>query len=124
MQRILLVEDENDIRVLYAEYLRDRGYVVIEAPDGDSGMQKALSEEWDLMLLDIVLPGQDGVQLLKTIKSNEKIKDKPVIVLTNVNIESVLNEVFRLGADGFLVKSEITPEKIVSEIQAVWQKYS
>jgi len=124
MKKVLLVEDEKEIRELYAGYLRDMGYTVIPAEDGTVALQKALAEEWDIMLLDIMLPGQDGIQVLKMIKANERLRDKPVIALTNLNIESVINEVFNLGADGFLVKSEITPDKIINEVETVLQKYS
>jgi len=124
MKIVLLVEDEKEIRELYALYLTDIGYTVISAEDGTVALKKALSEDWDIMLLDIMLPGQDGIQVLKSIKSNDKIKDRPVIALTNLNIESVINEIFDLGADGFLVKSEITPDKIVSEVESVLQKYA
>ncbi|PIS22760.1 response regulator [candidate division WWE3 bacterium CG08_land_8_20_14_0_20_41_10] len=124
MKKILLVEDEKEIRELYALYLTDMGYTVISAEDGNVALQKALVEDWDLMLLDIMLPGQDGIQVLKMIKANERLRDKPVIALTNLNVESVINEIFDLGADGFLVKSEITPDKIVSEVETVLQKYS
>ena len=124
MKKILLVEDEKEIRELYALYLTDMGYTVISAEDGNVALQKALAEDWDLMLLDIMLPGQDGIQVLKMIKANERLRDRPVIALTNLNVESVINEIFDLGADGFLVKSEITPDKIVSEVETVLQKYS
>ncbi len=124
MNKVLLIEDEKDIRSVYAEYLRDSGYEVLEAPDGVIGLKKALEEAWDVMLLDIMLPGEDGLQLLKKLKVTETVKDRPVIALTNLNIDSVINEMFDYGADGFLVKSEITPDKIVSEIEAVLQKYS
>ena len=123
MKKILLIEDEPDIRALYKEYLVDRGYAVVEAVDGKSAIQKAESEEWDIMLLDIILPGQDGIQVLKTIKSNNILRDKPVIALTNLNIDSVLNEAFELGVDGFLIKSEITPDRIAGEVETVLQKY-
>lgn len=124
MKKVLLVEDEKEIRELYAQYLGDMGYTVISAEDGNTALQKALSEEWDIMLLDIMLPGQDGIQVLKMIKADERLRDRPVIALTNLNIESVTNKIFDLGADGFLVKSEITPDKIVNEVETVLQKYS
>ena len=124
MKKILLIEDEADIRSVYAEYLRDSGYEVLEAQDGIVGYRKALEEEWDVMLLDIMLPGQDGIALLKKIKAEDKTANKPIIALTNLSVESVINQVFDQGADGFLVKSEITPDKIVTEVESVLQKYS
>ncbi len=124
MKKVLLIEDEADIRALYAEYLRDNGYEVLEAKDGIVGLDKALKELWDIMLLDIMLPGQDGIELLRKVKADLNVKDRPVIALTNLNIESVINQVFDQGADGFLVKSEITPDKIINEVETVLQKYS
>lgn len=124
MKRILLIEDEADIRILYAGYLRDNGYEVIEAQDGLVGYKKAVEEDWDVMLLDIMLPGQDGIALLKKVKADAKAGNRPIIALTNLNVESVINQVFDQGADGFLVKSEITPDKIVTEVESVLQKYS
>ncbi len=124
MRRILLIEDEPDIRSLYAGYLRDSGYEVAEAGDGIAGYTKATQEDWDVMLLDIMLPGQDGIALLKKIKSDPKNSGKPIVVLTNLSVESVVSQVFDEGADGYLIKSEITPDKIVTEVESVLQKYS
>lgn len=113
---ILLIEDEEVIRELYAEVLRDAGYKVIEARDGDTGLKRALGDEWDIMLLDIMLPGSDGLQILRYIKENERLKVKPVILLTNLGNETIIKEAFTKGADAYLIKSEITPDKIVSEV--------
>jgi len=124
MKKILLIEDEADIRTLYAGYLRDNGYEVIEAQDGIVGYTRASEEDWDVMLLDIMLPGQDGIALLKKIKAEDKTANKPIIALTNLSVESVITQVFDQGADGFLIKSEITPDKIVAEVESVLQKYS
>ncbi|HLC93831.1 MAG TPA: response regulator [Patescibacteria group bacterium] len=113
---ILIVEDEADIRLLYAEVLRETGYNVHEAPDGTVGLDKALHEPWDLLLLDIVLPGSDGINILKKIKEDPNLKKKPVLLLTNLGVEHVINDCFELGANGYLIKSEITPDKIVDEV--------
>lgn len=123
MPRILLVEDEKDIRSLYAQYLKESGYEVLEAEDGLKGLELALEGNWDIMLLDIMLPSQDGIAVLKKIKSAPNIMDKPVIALTNLWLDSVINEMFDIGIDSYLIKSEITPDKIVAEVEAVLQKY-
>lgn len=114
---ILLVEDEQDIRLVYAEVLRDVGYKVIEADNGVNGLQRALDSDWDLLLLDIMLPGEDGMHILKHIKENDRLKTKPVLLLTNLGSETIINECFDMGADGYLIKSEITPDKIIEEVQ-------
>ncbi len=113
---VLIVEDEADIRALYSEVLRDAGFNVIEAPDGTTGLDRAAEGNWDILLLDIILPGSDGVNVLKKIKANPAINNKPIILLTNLGVEHVINECFEIGADGYLIKSEITPDKIVEEV--------
>lgn len=121
-KNILLIEDDTDIRMVYAEVLRDAGYKVLEAQDGDLGMKKAFSDNWDLMLLDIMLPGEDGMKILKHVRANDKYKGKPVILLTNLDSPSIINEGFNLGADGYLIKSEITPDKILNEVSVYFKK--
>ena len=113
-KKILIVEDEIDLRVLYAEVLRDAGYVVEEAPDGEIGLHKILNFAWDMLLLDIMLPGKDGLRILKEMGINSK--RGPIIMLTNLNSEHIIQEAFKMGADGYLIKSEITPDKIINEV--------
>jgi DNA-binding response OmpR family regulator len=115
-KNVLLIEDEADIRALYAEVLRSEGFNVIEAADGSTGLIKAVSEPWDILLLDIILPGSDGVNVLKKIKENPSLKDKPVVLLTNLGVDNIINECFEIGAAGYLIKSEITPDKVVEEV--------
>jgi len=114
---ILLIEDEEEIRIVYSEILREAGYKVLEASDGIIGLKRALDDNWDLLLLDIMLPGEDGLHILKAAKENIRLKFKPVILLTNLGNEAIINESFKVGADGYLVKSQITPDKIVEEVR-------
>lgn len=117
IKKVLLVEDEEDIRAVYCEVLKEAGFEVVEASDGVIGLKKALDEEWDLLLLDIMLPGEDGLHVLKSIKENMRLKFKPVILLTNLGNDSIVNEAFKAGAEGYLIKSQITPDKIVEEVR-------
>ena len=114
---VLLVEDEDDIRQVYAEILRDSGFKVLEARDGDEGLKAGLNEKWDVLLLDIMLPGEDGLQILKSLKENIRLKFRPVILLTNLGNESIVNQAFKEGAEAYLIKSQITPDEIVKEVQ-------
>jgi len=116
-KKILIVEDDQDVRELYAEVLRDEGFEVEEAVDGQSGIAKVLEGTYDLLLLDIMLPKFDGLEVLKTIKEKAKVKGIPVILLTNLGREAIIKEGFSLGADGYLIKSEHTPEEIVDEVK-------
>jgi len=114
---LLLVEDEEDMREVYSEVLRDAGYKVVEAQDGNIGLKKALESHWDLMLLDVMLPGEDGLHILRFVKENERLKNKPIVLLTNLGSEPIINEAFNMGVDAYLIKSEITPDKIVAEVE-------
>ncbi|MFZ5425250.1 MAG: response regulator transcription factor [Patescibacteria group bacterium] len=113
---VLIIEDEQDIRDVYTEVLQDSGYIVIGAGDGNTGKDMAFNQPWDLMLLDIMLPGEDGLHVLKEVKSNPNLANRPVILLTNLGSEPIINESFNVGADGYLIKSEITPDKIIAEV--------
>ncbi|HXK52514.1 response regulator [Candidatus Nomurabacteria bacterium] len=115
---ILLVEDEDDIRSVYAEVLKDDGFTVIEASDGLSAYDLAVNKFWDLMLLDIMIPKLDGIGLMKRLAREDKLDSRPVILLTNLGNDSVIAEAFDLGASGYLMKAEITPDKILQEIKA------
>jgi len=116
-KRILIIEDDQDVRELYAEVLRDEGFDIEEAVDGQSGLTKVLGGSYDLLLLDIMLPKLDGLEVLKIIKEKAKVKGIPVVLLTNLGREAIIKEGFQLGADGYLIKSEHTPEEIVEEVK-------
>lgn len=116
-KKILIVEDDQAVRELYAEVLRDEKFSVEEAVDGQSGLAKILENGYDLILLDIMLPRFDGLSILKTIKKKSGLKDIPIILLTNLGRESIIKEGFALGANGYLIKSEHTPEQIVNEVK-------
>lgn len=115
-KRILIIEDDQDIRELYSEVLRDADFDVAEAIDGETGKAKALGGDYDLLLLDIMLPKVDGLAILKAVKSTDAVKDKPVVLLTNLGRESIIKEGFALGADGYLIKSEYDPGQVVNEV--------
>lgn len=77
-KKILLVEDEKDLRVFYGEEMKEEGYEIVPAKNGDEALQKFEKEHPDLVLLDIVLPGLDGIQTLSMIKAKDR--DIPVIL--------------------------------------------
>jgi len=116
-KKILIIEDDQEVRELYAEVLRDGGFDLDEAVDGQSGLARVLKGKYDLLLLDIMLPKFDGLEILKTIRQKEELKDLPVVLLTNLGREPIIKEGFELGADGYLIKSEHTPGEIVQEVK-------
>lgn len=113
---VLLVEDEKDIREVYAEVLKDAGFEVMEAADGLEGKRLAVEKLWDIMLLDIMIPELDGMSLLKELRSDDRFSDRPIIMLTNLGNEHIITEALSMGAQGYLIKAEITPDKIINEV--------
>ena len=119
-KKLLIVEDEQDIRELYSEILREEGYEVIEAWDGQVGLKEALSGKFDLILLDIMLPKIDGLHILKEIKKKPELSKIPIILLTNLGADAVIKEAFTLGAEAYVIKSEYTPDQVITEVNKVF----
>lgn len=113
---VLLVEDEADIRLLYAEILMDAGYEVVQAKNGEEARDGVQNVDWDILLLDIILPQEDGLQLLRDFKDTSYTKKGPVIVLTNLKSNHVMNDADELGVYGYIVKSDITPDEILTQV--------
>lgn len=103
-KKILMVEDEADIREAVQASLKSRGYTVITAADGEEGLRKIRSEKPDLVLLDIVMPKIDGWQVLKTIRSDEATRELPVVMLTANRETSSLIESQSQKATDYLMK--------------------
>ena len=115
-KKILIVEYEKDIRDLYHEVLSDSGFGVAVAVDGETGLKEATSGDFDLVLLDIMLPKMDGLQILREIKKDPKLENLKVILLTNLSTDNVIKEGFAIGADSYVIKSEITPDQLIEEV--------
>ncbi|HLD11456.1 MAG TPA: response regulator [Patescibacteria group bacterium] len=115
-KKLLLIEDEIFIRDLYQKELSRNGYAIVTADDGLEGVKKAVEETPDLILLDIMLPIKNGIEVLKELKKHPSTKHIPVLLLTNLGQESIIREAFSLGAEGFLLKSELVPKQILQEL--------
>ncbi len=116
--RILVVDDETSIRTLLRRLLTSEGYVVDEAADGSAALEKTLASAPDLLLLDIMMPGQDGLDVLADLRQTS---DVPVILLTAKGDEAHRVLGFRFGADDYVVKPFSTAE-LVGRIAAVLRR--
>ncbi len=116
-KKILLVEDEDFIRELYIRQLVKAGFVVKGAVDGQSGLDVLKNEQFDLLLLDIMLPGMNGLQLLREFKTQNPKSPMITILLTNLGQEAVIKEGFELGAQAYLIKASYTPDQVVNEVK-------
>ncbi len=116
-KKILLVEDEDFIRELYARQLAKAGFLIKTAVDGQSGLEVLKNETFDLLLLDIMLPGMNGLQLLREFKTKNPSSSMITILLTNLGQEAVIKEGFELGAQAYLIKASYTPDQVVNEVR-------
>lgn len=116
-QRILIVEDDFYIHDLYERQLTKEGFEVKVAENGEDASALLKEFEPNLVLLDLMLPKKSGFDVLKEIKGTEALKGMVVLLLTNVTQDDSIKEGFKLGADGYLVKSAYTPSQVVSEIR-------
>jgi len=118
--KVLLVEDEMFVRELYERVLKQAGLEVITATDGITGLQAA-DEKPNLILLDIMMPGLNGIEVLRRLKQNANTSSIPVVLLTNLGQESIIKQALDLGASGYLMKVRITPYQIVAHVQEFLQ---
>lgn len=122
MKKILIIEDETFIADVYSHELTKAGFSVKTAKDGPSGLKALEEENFDLLLLDIMLPGIHGLELLKQWRVKHPASKMPVLVLTNLGQDEVIKEAFTLGAQGYLIKASYTPNQMVTEVQNALQK--
>ena len=115
-KKILLIEDEFYISDLYKMMLESANFEVILGMDGEKGLKLAQSLP-DLILLDIMLPKMNGIMLLKKLKSNEKTKNIPVVLLTNLGQESIIKSAFELGVCGYLLKVRLEPKDLSTQVR-------
>ena len=110
--RILIIEDDKFLLKLYSNKLRRAKFEVIKAVSGEEGLTKAINLKPDLVVLDLVLPGISGFDILNDIKLRSKTKDIPIVILTNLGQESDIKKGLELGAVDYLVKANFSINKL------------
>ena len=122
MTKILLVEDDPLIYRMYQKVLKLEGFTTDLAKDGQEGLNKLKTSKPDIILLDVMMPKMNGIEMLSKIKADSKTKSIPVIILTNVADAGVNHELFGKGASMIIVKSETEPDQVVGWINSVLEK--
>lgn len=120
--KILLIEDEDYIRDLYIRQLNLGGFLTDGFAKAEEGLQALQKNSYDLVLLDIMLPDKSGLEVLKEIKENNNTKNIPVVMLTNLGQEIIIEKAFKLGAEGYLIKASLTPDQMVQEVRNILDK--
>ena len=115
--KILLIEDDKFISDLYKDGLEWAGLKMITAYDGKEGMEKIKSENPDLILLDLVLPTMNGFEILEKIKRDDKFKNIPIIILSNLSEKEDVKKAMELGADDYLVKVKFSIKEVIAKVK-------
>lgn len=118
--RVLVVDDEDRIRRLLKMYLEKEDFIVVEAENGEEALETALNEEFDVILLDLMLPGMDGEEVCQELR---KTKATPVIMLTAKGEEANRVQGFEIGADDYIVKP-FSPREVILRIKALLRRSS
>jgi two-component system phosphate regulon response regulator PhoB len=119
--QILLIEDEEDIRELVLYNLERENFSVREAESGEAGLKDVSQKKPDLILLDLMLPGKDGLQVCRELKQNDATRGIPVIMLTARGEESDIVTGLELGAEDYVVKP-FSPKVLVARVKAVLRR--
>lgn len=115
-QNILLVEDYPVIQDLYAGALRDKGFQVEVASDGEEALDMVGGKNYDFILLDLLLPHISGIEFLEKFDAPSKSKTK-VIVLSDFAYQKTVDKAFKLGVDNYWIKSENTPSQLAEKLK-------
>lgn len=113
---VLLVDDSAETRQMYAIRLRDEGYAVLEAADGEAGIEMASEERPDLIFMNMALPEIDGWTAIALLKQDDRTSEIPVIALTGFDASAARVRAEQVGSDGFLGKP-CEPSRLLEEVQ-------
>lgn len=117
MKKILLVEDDIFVRDIYSRELKKGDYEVILAEDGQTGVDKATKEKFDLVLLDIMLPKKTGIDVLRDIRHGpDEFKNTPVYLLTNLGQGSIIKQAVDMNIQGYLLKARYLPSQVLESV--------
>jgi len=116
---LLVVEDEPFLRDLLLMKFGEENYSVLHAIDGQNALKLAIDEKPDIILLDLLLPGISGFEVLEKLKAQKETRNIPVIILSNLGQEEDVDRCMSIGADSFLVKAHSNPSVIINKVRSV-----
>jgi len=122
MAKILLVEDDGLMSRMYGRLFTFEGYEVDIAVDGEAGLVEAKEFQPDLILLDIMMPKMNGLELIQKLKEEPRTRNIMVVLLTNLGIQEKLDEAMRFGAVACITKSNHQPEDVVKIVKDLLSK--
>lgn len=117
-KRVIVIDDDLYIRELYEEVLKKEGYNVDSAANGEEAYNKLKQGGYNLILMDIMMPKMDGLGIMDALAKNPPaIKNGPIILLTNLDHEPLIKDAMSKGASAFIVKADITPGDLVTQVK-------
>jgi DNA-binding response OmpR family regulator len=119
MKKILLIEDDKFISDIYSTKLKASGFSVETAVDLEESVRKLKASSFDLILLDLILPNQNGWDIFELIEKDDKMKDLKIIICSNLSQKEEVEKAMKMGAVKYLIKANYTPTEIVEEIKKV-----
>jgi two-component system response regulator ResD len=119
---VLLIEDDIFLRELVGIKLRESKYQIIEASNGQEGLEKLLAQEYDIVLLDIMLPIKTGLEVLEEYKKKkpDTINSK-IVIMSNLNEQNYITKALKLGAIDYVIKAHYSPTEMVAKINQLLQ---
>lgn len=122
--KILLIEDDKFLRNILEKKLKNEGFEVVSAVDGNEALEKLVVERPDMILLDIILPHRSGFLVLEEIKKDPEFKKIPVLIISNLSQEEDIKKGFELGAKEYFVKAKVSLEDLIKKVKEYSEQYS
>ena len=116
VKKVLIIEDEKILSGLLDKKLKEVGYEISLAYDGEEGLQKMREEKPDLVLLDIIMPKKGGFEVLEERRQDNEIKDIPVVIISNSGQPVEISKALDLGVKDYLIKTQFDPKEVVDKV--------
>ena len=121
-RRVLLVEDDKFLRRACEASLRQRGFDVTTATDGEEGLRLARQERFDIVLLDLLMPKVPGIEVLRALRAEPANASLPVVILSNSSREEDKRHALELGAAGYYVKANLSLKALAEQVEQLVAK--
>lgn len=119
-KKVLLIDDDQDLRVIYGNALTKDGYLVTSCKDGEEGLSYAKKGGFDLILMDIMMPKVDGISVLTELRNSpSETPNGPIVMMTNLSNKETIEEVLANGAKGWILKTDYTPSEAIQKVNSI-----
>jgi two-component system response regulator MprA len=120
--KVAIIEDDIAIVQMYRTKFENEGYDVATAPDGAGGLELIESFDPDIILLDLMMPNMNGLDMLSRLRSQAGGREAKVVVLTNMGDTETATRVYKMAADDYIVKAEMTPKQVAERVKLLLSK--